>query len=740
MHSNTLKLFTKAIQAQGGTEPQRQMQPITPPMLQKLCTRLSITQAMTVLLCWNAASRWTETAELRREQFLSVRFERNNNLLGTFHEDHSSKSVPTVHVRDHHGSGHKPNSSVCKQPATRATNEHRDSSGDGSPYSRRPRRRIWHALNQERSHHLSISGNSRRPPQLIGSNESLKALERRKSTAVQRQPNNYGKSVRDSEGVSTSPRCIDNVMVQEFHEQVPFLKSYSILCPRRSSKLAKTDDYHIPLHAKDNIPTLNVQKLRKWLTEQQNDRLTYVLDELTKLPEKAESAPCIKPALAPGDIPALIRSKVISKVSTEEAKRRPTMQYMVPFTVLEKDDAGKDRRRFISWTRSDNLRLKDYEPAVPLLHPSRYLYAVNAEVGVKRDLMCGFYQVGLPLRSRAKFRFRAEDGQLYEMNVLPMGHRCAPEIMHCMTAALAGNKDYCSKSHSYQHGSTDIYIDGVRFSGSRKHADEYVYFIDSRARVAGARFKDQDVPPTKQYVFNGVKFDHASSRVCLGPKVVSKLKRDTFSRLTFLELEAAVGRLLYCSSILGVVIPQYHFAIKIVQRRINYLNRHPFAKDKIVDLPMKTRVILAQWRDDLIKNVPIRAPPHPATAPPRHKLFTDASSKGWGAILYMDSGEVKILGAPWPAEWTYEVNKSEAAAVRFALEEFQKYFEQGTCVQLWIDNTSCRAALNRKICKSDGIAKELKSILQSLKNKGICIQAHYISTKLNPADPISRIF
>ena len=192
--------------------------------------------------------------------------------------------------------------------------------------------------------------------------KSLKALERRKSTAVQRQPNNYGKSVRDSEGVSTSPRCIDNVMVQEFYEQVPFLKSYSILCPRRSSKLAKTDDYHIPLHAKDNIPTLNVQKLRKWLTEQQNDRLTYVLDELTKLPEKAESAPCIKPALAPGDIPALIRSKVISKVSTEEAKRRPTMQYMVPFTVLEKDDAGKDRRRFISWTRSDNLRLKDYEP------------------------------------------------------------------------------------------------------------------------------------------------------------------------------------------------------------------------------------------------------------------------------------------------------------------------------------------------------------------------------------------
>ena len=35
-------------------------------------TPVLITQAMTVLLCWKAASRWTETAELRREQFLSV--------------------------------------------------------------------------------------------------------------------------------------------------------------------------------------------------------------------------------------------------------------------------------------------------------------------------------------------------------------------------------------------------------------------------------------------------------------------------------------------------------------------------------------------------------------------------------------------------------------------------------------------------------------------------------------------
>ena len=73
LHHIPLKLFCKALQAQGGLEPQRQMEPITPLLLRKLCQRLTFTQATACLLCWKAASRWTEVAELRREQFLSVK-------------------------------------------------------------------------------------------------------------------------------------------------------------------------------------------------------------------------------------------------------------------------------------------------------------------------------------------------------------------------------------------------------------------------------------------------------------------------------------------------------------------------------------------------------------------------------------------------------------------------------------------------------------------------------------------
>ena len=106
-------------------------------------------------------------------------------------------------------------------------------------------------------------------------------------------------------------------------------------------------------------------------------------------------------------------------------------------------------------------------------------------------------------------------------------------------------------------------------------------------------------------------------------------------------------RLMYGSAVLGVVIPKYHFAIKVTQRRINLLNRFPGIANKEVDLPMKIRAKLGEWSNELVYNRPREALPHPDFAPHKNKLYTDASGKGWGDILYLDTGEVSIVvGGP----------------------------------------------------------------------------------------------
>ena len=325
------------------------------------------------------------------------------------------------------------------------------------------------------------------------------------------------------------------------------------------------------------------------------------------------------------------------------------------------------------------------------------------------------------------------------MKVMPMGHRCAPEIMHKLTAAIACDSAVYKPTLGSCIGSVDIYIDGIRFAGTREECIKFVKFVDGRCAQVGGLFKETGSDPSKEYVFNGVLYNHETHKVSLGPKVLQKISRDRYRNITFSQLETAVGRLLYAAAVLGHIIPEYHFPLKIVRRRINELNRNPKLAEYPVPLPTATRSILADWRNIILRNEPIAPPPHPDVVPHRHSLYTDASAKGWGAVLYRDDGQVIIVGDSWEPEFKYEVNHAEAMAVRLAFEKLGHHFQKGTCVDLFIDNTSCKAALNRKVAKSDSIAVELKHILKKNQNLGVCIMARYIKSADNPADPISRL-
>ena len=93
--------------------------------------------------------------------------------------------------------------------------------------------------------------------------------------------------------------------------------------------------------------------------------------------------------------------------------------------------------------------------------------------------------------------------------------------------------------------------------------------------------------------------------------------------------------------------------------------------------------------------------------------------------MYLDSGEVLITGEAWPESSSYEVNRAEAAAVRLALEKFSAHCPRGTCLDVFVDNTSCQAALNRMISKSEGVSMELREVLRLTEEKGICVKAAY---------------
>ena len=640
---------------------------------------------------------------------------RSDNLLGEGHKDHTPKPFSTTPLRHCNWARNARTRAAYPNHEPRATTLLHDSPRDGPSNTINTRSGVRDALYQKGGNHSSVSRNLSRKFAHAGGSKPNKTPEHRITAQIQCKQRYNGTGPRDTTSVCTPSGTLTTSHVTKCFHEVPYLRRHSVICARRSSRLARPKDMSLPLHVKKSIPVIKLDKVKEWLNPAAATRFRKVLNELLWVPTGPYPEPSVRGSLPEEDIRLLEGAGVISKVSGKDLLKRPSMQYMIPFTVVETDDEGNQRRRFISWTRDDNNRLLNYEPEVALYHPSKYLHKAHDAMAVKRDFTCGFYQISIPLKARPKFRFRSTLGEVFEMNVLPMGHRCAPEIMHTVTAAIAGERSVCQERFSFHRGATDVYVDGVRFSGTANDAVEYARFIDERCSKANGLFKDAGQPPALKYVFNGVAFDHDTHTVCLGPRVVSKLQKDKFHKLSFRDLEAAVGRLLYGSAVLRLNMPRFYFAMKVAQRRINLLNRCPYLIDKPVDLPVVTRSTLTEWRNELICNLPRPPPPHPDTVPHHHKLYTDASAKGWGAIIYLDSGEVLITGEAWPKNFKYEVNRAEAMAVRLAIKKFAMHSPKGTCLDIFVDNTSCKAALNRRLSNQTCYALPQRNVLGYLR-------------------------
>lgn len=67
-----IELYVKALQAQGALEPVRQAKPITQAQMLRVAAAVPVDARTAVQLTWKAASRWSETAGLTRDQFVEV--------------------------------------------------------------------------------------------------------------------------------------------------------------------------------------------------------------------------------------------------------------------------------------------------------------------------------------------------------------------------------------------------------------------------------------------------------------------------------------------------------------------------------------------------------------------------------------------------------------------------------------------------------------------------------------------
>jgi hypothetical protein len=447
---------------------------------------------------------------------------------------------------------------------------------------------------------------------------------------------------------------------------------------------------------------------------------------------------------------AKLRSDGLAVKSTDlEFSKKPTSAWVEAFTSVEEKHEGKRqflRQRCLMWTKIQNEASKGrYTPNVPLHHVSAYLQAVLEELGGTRDMSLGFYQIEIPVWARHRFRFMDEDGNIFELTRIPMGHRASPEYCQLLLSVLAGLPSYvkaeCKHPYKVQ---VDIWLDNVRATGGSKDVVEYFQWIDEQAAKMNVTWKAADSQVGKEYTILGVHFNHATKEVSCGKKLADKLKVLN-ADATVAEVESMLGRLLHASAIVGTNPARWYWFLKSMRRKLSQVNRKQLSRGDKCHLPPSAQRQLDAWTREVMLNRP-RTISKMKETDRRFIQFTDASSDGWGAVLVeLDSGLLRIAGGKWATTAT-NISPAEVRGLALGVQAFTPVYQQSRVAKILclVDNTSAIAAAHRNSSHSEAMNAEILRLQQVLISSSpagtgpLELQVEYVPTGLNLADGPSR--
>ncbi|KAJ9435842.1 hypothetical protein DIPPA_32941, partial [Diplonema papillatum] len=439
-------------------------------------------------------------------------------------------------------------------------------------------------------------------------------------------------------------------------------QQHSLFKRGKKTRLPKTDEEKAaPLHV-DSVPPMDVPLLR----ERMNDVTRIRFDETWRRTFGATTDTAASTARRDSRLQARHAHELEAHGIARRA-RGPGSSVNVPFTVIEEKE-GALRQRFILWTFEANnaIEADGYKASVPLEHVSKYLSAVHAECGSTRDFRCGFYGVAIPHSARGSFRFRDDADEWWELTRLPMGHTCAPELMHTLTSTVAGHPDFVKQEHAVPSTLTvHTWVDNIRYAGSRKEVLEATRIVDDLAAQAKVTWKQADTrTASSRYEFIGVDWDHSKNKVGISAKLAKKLARDVeevrTGAMSASGLETLGGRLLHASAIVGVFVGEYYFALKFLRRLTNALNRGEKAVDQTIRLSGGVQRLLEMWIRAVLgsRSMPVEA------RVPALTVFVDASLDGWGGVVVnVATNAIEVLGSRWSRkEKRLHINELEALA------------------------------------------------------------------------------
>ena len=343
------------------------------------------------------------------------------------------------------------------------------------------------------------------------------------------------------------------------------------------------------------------------------------------------------------------------------------------------------------------------------------------------DLKDAFFHIMIAPSHRKFLRFTV-DGVHYQFRALPFGLTTSPYVFTRILKPIAAFARALG---------LDLYLyldDWVLLSKSSHAAEIGTRWLLQLARALGlvVNIPKCDLDPAQVYEFIGILFDLVVGTAQPAPHwleaflTLARQFLDT-DQLPAVKWQQLLGHM----TSLEKLVPRGRLHMRPLQYCLRDQWTASQSPDHLVTLSEEARVALQWWshRPHLVKGVSL----HHST--PEVRLFTDASTQGWGAHIGADE-----VGKPWPSSLLLKhINFLELKAVILALHHFQSQI-QGRHVIVMTDNMTTVGHIKNQ---GGTHSRELFSLTRELflwvDSHHVTLTAQHIPGHLNVvADRLSR--
>ena len=428
---------------------------------------------------------------------------------------------------------------------------------------------------------------------------------------------------------------------------------------------------------------------------------------------------CTQQGIVANEIQNLLKKGVIKRSMHEQG------EFISPIFLRAKPD-GTHRvilnlKEFNQFVEYHHFKMDTLETAVNMMKPGCFMASI--------DLKDAYYSVPICIEHQKFLKFEFND-QLYQFTCMPNGLSCAPRLFTKLLKPVyetLHNKGYLNLGYI-----DDSYLQGETRSECCENVENTAALLN---KLNFHLHPTKSVTnPTLKLTFLGFLLDSKAMTVSPTEEKIQKTIK-TCEKL----LNKQHPRISEVAEVIGIIVsnfpgaqygPLHYRTLELDKTKALALNKGDYKSHMQLSNAAKTEL---KWLVDNMQHVN-REILHPN---PQLVIQTDASKKGWGAVLGSQE-----TGGRWAySEATKHINILELQAAFFALKAFCKP-SKNTHVQLQIDNTTAVAyIMHMGGSKSHQLNRLAKEMWSWCIEKNIWLSAVHIAGKINAsADNRSRKF